>query len=297
MANRRFNVSEFSAEIGKKGFAKPNLFSVMISLPRAIQGLYDATTLPFRIESASLPSRSLMTLTQRYYGPERRIPYSFMNSTMRLNVILSENMVEREIFMAWQELAISGGGYGGPRHSGNRRPRQQMYNATYYDEIIGLVDIMQFSESPKYQDRPPIELSSGILRGISGDIANLVNDFNEYYNPINQSFTGSSTDRTIYPQYRIQLQEAYPVHIGDVSLDWAADGIAKLPVEIEYFISTERHPESLPIEALSHIEGLGRGILGGLNTFGPFFGAFRREGLAGGLRGLSRTLGRPASLF
>lgn len=290
MANRRFNVSEFSAEIGKKGLAKPNLFSVMITLPDALKYLFDTSAIPLRVESASIPSRSLMTLTQRYYGPERRIPYSFMNSTMRLNVILSESMVEREIFMAWQELAVSGGGYGGPRNSGNRRPREGMYNATYYDEIIGLVDIMQFAESPVRQVPSAFEISSGLIRG---DISNLLNDFFDVYNPLNRNYFGSSTDRTVFPQYRIQLQEAYPISIGDVSLDWSSDGVAKLPVEIEYFISTERHPESLPLEALANIERLGRGIIGGLNQFGPLIGLFRREGVAGGLRGLGQNLNIP----
>ena len=293
MANRRFNISEFTAEIGKKGVAKSNLFSVSITLPEALRFLFDTSVIPLRVESASIPQRSLMTLTQRYYGPERKIPYSFMNQTMRLNIVLSDTMVEREIFMAWQDLAVSGGRIGGYRKSQNRPilgfGGRGLHNASYYDEITGLVDILQFAENPTNQVPSAIEIASGVLQG---DILNLTQDLYQAYNPIFQNYYGSN-DRPIFPRYRIQLQEAYPLNVSDVVMDWSQDGIAKLAVDIEYFVATERHPESLPMEALTAIESLGRGIIGGLNQFGPVLGLFRREGLAGGSRALAQRIGIP----
>lgn len=285
MANRRFNVSEFAAEIGKRGVAKPNYFSVMLTLPSTIRGFFETSHIPLRIESAALPSRSLMTIEQRYHGPTRKMPYLFQNEPMRLRILLSENMIEREIFMAWQDMAISAGGRASYRRASGKATKVGGFDATFYDEMIGQVDIMQFAESPKFQLPSALGLATPVIRG-GADLQSFVGDIIDAFNPLNQNIYNAPGDRTVFPQYQIKLTEAYPINIDDVELDWGADGTAKLNVQMQYFTAEERHPDALPFENLYGLESLLRGAVNTLDRFSPLISLFTKNGLAGGVRGL-----------
>ena len=288
MANRRFNINEFTAEVRKRGIGKPNYFSVMITLPSKLSGFFNTSFLPLRIERASLPARSLDTIAQRYHGPERLIPYAFSYQPMTLQVVLSENMIEREIFMAWQDMAISSGGLASYRRGGGKAPKQGGFDSTFYDEMIGGVEIMQFAESPKFQKPTALNVASSILRG---DTRSLVGDIFEAFNPLNRNDFESQNDRVVFPQYRIKLEEAYPIAINDVDLDWSADGAAKMTVQMRYFISTERHPDALPFETMHGLESLLRGAANALDRFSPVVSLFARQGLSGGIRGITQQTG------
>jgi hypothetical protein len=288
MANRRFNVSEFSAEVGKRGVGRPNYFSVMITLPSKISGFFNTSFLPLRIESASLPARSLETIDQRYHGPTRMVPYAFQYQPMTLRVLLSENMIEREIFMAWQDMSISSGGLASYRRSGGRAPKAGGFDSTYYDEMIGSVEVMQFAESPRFQNINGLNVATSVIRG---DVKSLVNDVIDVFNPLNQNIFNAPGDRNVFPQYRVKLEEAYPHTISDVDLDWGADGAAKLNVQMRYFIATERHPDALPFENLYGLESLLRGAVNTLDRFSPLISLFTKNGLSGGVSGLAKQTG------
>jgi hypothetical protein len=289
MANRRFNVAEFSSEVGKRGLAKPSYFSVMISLPDSIKGFFDTSHIPLRIESASLPPRSLMTIDQNYHGPTRRIPYRHMNAPMRLKIALSENMIEREIFMAWQDLSISSGGLGSYRRSQGKAPKIGGFDSTFYDEMVGRVSLLQFAESPKFQVRTGIDLAQTLIRGGS-DLRGLVSDVIEQLNPLNTNFAGA-TDRSIFPQYKVTLEEAYPINISEIELDWASEGTAKMYVDMEYFIAYEQHPAALPFENMHGLESLLRGTSALYNRFSPLISVFSRNGISGGIRAIGSQVG------
>ena len=108
---------------------------------------------------------------------------------------------------------------------------------------------------------------------------------------LNQNIFDSENDRNIFPQYRIKLEEAYPIAINDVELDWGADGAAKMSVQMRYFISTERHPDALPFENLYALESLLRGAANTLDRFSPLISLFTKNGLSGGVRGLAEQTG------
>jgi len=288
MANRRFNISEFSTEIGKRGIGRPNYFSVMITLPSKISGFFNTSFLPLRIESASLPARSLETIDQRYHGPTRQIPYAFQYQPMNLRILLSENMIEREIFMAWQDMSISAGGLASYRRKDGKPLKTGGFDSTFYDEMIGSVDIMQFAESPKYQNPSALDVATSVIRG---DIKSMINDAIDAFNPLNQNIFNARGDRTVFPQYKVKLEEAYPHTISDVDLDWGADGAAKLTVQMRYFIATEKHPDALPFENLYGLESLLRGAVNALDKFSPLISLFVQNGLAGGVRGITNQVG------
>jgi hypothetical protein len=281
MGNRRFNVSEFSAEIGKRGTAKPSYFSVLLNMPPALRGFFDTSFLPLRIEHASLPSRSLMTIEQSYHGPVRNIPYRFMQQPMQLRIILSDNMIEREVLMAWQDLATSSGGRAGYRRGGSRSRGVGIFDSTFYDEIIGSVDILQFPETPQFQSEAATSVGEALALG---DLGTIFTNTADVIDPFNVNIFGST--QSVKPQYRVNLQEAFPLNIGDVELDWSAgDQVSKLTVQMEYFIATEEHPKAAARKSLYVAEDFIRrsDFLAG---FAPAISILTNTGVLGGTSGI-----------
>jgi len=282
MGDRRFNVSEFSSEIGKRGVAKPSYFSVLLNLPPAIRGFFDSAFLPFRIERASLPNRTLMTIDQRYHGPVRHIPYAFMHQPMDLRIVLSDNMVEREVLMTWQDLAVSSGGRAGYRRGGSRSRGVGIFDSTFYDEVTGSVDILQFPETPEFQSEAAVSIGKSLARG---DFGSILTNTADLIDPFNVNIFGSS-GQSIKPQYRVNLQEAFPISIGEVELDWAAgDQVAKLNVQMQFFTATEEHPKANALKSLYVAENFMRSspFLAG---FAPAVSLFTNIGVLGGSRGI-----------
>ena len=182
-----FNISEFSTELVKHGTAKAHNFSVIITPPAGVdeimQKLGVQSWLPLRIESVNLPSRSLMTFEQRYHGPTRFMPYSMIYTPVTLSIILSETMIEREFFMAWQDLVISV-----PRGPNTTRKNPSdvltgggRYDTTYYDESIkhGVLEIRQFAESPTGQgakaDNSLLNNIIGVAQAVGLDPSQIAN--------------------------------------------------------------------------------------------------------------------------
>jgi hypothetical protein len=122
-------------------------------------------------------------------------------------------------------------------------------------------------------------------------VQSLINDVIDAFNPLNRNIFNAPNDRIVFPQYRIKLEEAYPLAVNDVDLDWGADGGAKLNVQMRFFITTEKHPDALPFENLYGLESLLRGAAGALDRYSPLISLFRNEGLAGGVRGLVQQTG------
>lgn len=283
MGDRRFNVSEFSAEIGKRGVAKPSHFSVLLNLPPAIRNFFDTAFIPFRIERASLPNRTLMTIDQRYHGPVRQIPYAFMHQPMDLRIILSDNMIEREVLMSWQDLAVSSGGRAGYRRGGSRSRGVGIFDSTFYDEVTGSVDILQFPETPEFQSEAAVSITESLS---NGDFGSILTNTADLLNPFNLNIFGSSRSQSVRPQYRINLQEAFPINIGEVELDWASgDQIAKLNVQMQFFIATEEHPKANALKSLYVAENFMRSS-SFLAGFAPALSLFTNTGILGGSSGV-----------
>ena len=100
-----FGVNQFSAEIAKTGVARTSNFLVEIGAPGNLLNEV-SRSMPLRIEQVSIPSRTLTTFAQNYYGPPREIPYRYTSSPVSLTILLSEDMREREFFMQWQDLFV-----------------------------------------------------------------------------------------------------------------------------------------------------------------------------------------------
>ena len=212
-----FGVNQFSAEIAKTGVARTSNFLVEIGAPGNLLNEV-SRSMPLRIEQVSIPSRTLTTFTQNYYGPPREIPYRYTSSPVSLTILLSEDMREREFFMQWQDLFV-----------GTRRVKQTnptaIYDCGYFKECVGSVTIKQYGESPSSQGR---NQSSSLL----GDIKDVADTFginsSAILNPFGFDVFGIAGKENLNLKhlYTIELVEAYPITVNEVQMNWGDDSFA-----------------------------------------------------------------------
>ena len=275
-----FGVNEFSAEIAKSGVARTSNFLVEIGAPGGL--LMDTKSMPLRIEQVSIPSRTLTTFAQNYYGPPREIPYRYTSAPVSLTILLSEDMREREFFMQWQDLFV-----------GKRRNQESLptgiYDCGYFKESVGSVTIKQYGESPSSQGR---NRSSSLL----GDIKDAAEAFgvntSAILNPLGFDIFGTSGKDNLNLKniYTIKLIEAYPITVNEIQMNWSDDAFAKLQVEMRYTYVTENHPMSDITGAMGK-SFLRQGIEA-FQKFSPIFSLVKSQGLGGAIRSTISSTGQ-----
>jgi len=290
-----FDINAFAAELGKRGTAKPYLFSVVISPPSKLLTEMKETqvALPLRIERVSMPRRSIETIgNTQFHGPERKIAYGVTYSNINLDILLSENMIERELFMRWQDAMFA--------KNIRADVREQIYDSAYYDDYKGEFQIYQYAESPAYQGA---ESRSGLLDTIIGTAQAIGINTSAIANPFGINLgIGREPKRNVQPCYTITLNEAYPISVSDVGLDWGASDSAKLSVEMQFRTITEVHSGVKGMDAQGGLASLVRNGINTLNAFRPAISLIKSNGLggalnAGGNASLNSAAGGTRGLF
>lgn len=231
-----FKIGEFNSEIAKSGFARPAFFMMMITLPHQLISSFPefSKSIPFRVESAALPTRIILTHDQRYYGPQRRIPYGFVSQDLHFSVILSEDMREREVFMRWQDMLV-----GASRTTKSGSAKAAIFDAGYYsDAIMGAsVELRAYATSPAMQGGPHgptlVNELTDIARAFGFDPSVATSPFG-----IDIGLSGSN--RNIDAAYTVTLVEPFPINVQEVPLAWNDDGYGKLNVIMQYRYTVEQ---------------------------------------------------------
>jgi len=135
-----FSVTDFTSSLGR-GVAKTSHFEVIFTTPRALVGR--TTTLArlrFRCDSVNLPQRAPLSTDVKYYGAQRKYFYGSQPTPITMTFILSEDLAERDFFMAWQDVAI-----GNVRQTGQRLGG---FGVGYYEDYVcNKIDILKYTES------------------------------------------------------------------------------------------------------------------------------------------------------
>ena len=197
-----FNVENMKTSLGKSGFAKTDLFEVLITGPGDPNLSRD---LSVRADTVDIPGRNL-TLTEHKFnntGPFNRIPTMQTYTDVTMTLILSEDMREKEFFEIWQNKIMDTGAFEVNERSAEFNPmtgemqldaQSALYNLNrsnarfmhnYFDKYVGRVEIRHYG-------------SGGQLGAIH------------------------------------QLQEAYPVSIAPISLNWGEESVMRLAVSFAY---------------------------------------------------------------
>ena len=180
------DLQRFMSTMNQQPPARTSNFEVRIT-----SKLGSVNDLTFRAESVALPGRSVSTTDFFDAGPTRKMGYSAIYLETAINFILSERYNEKEYFDQWIDAIV------GP-HRVQRNPGGNRFNAGYYDDYKGTIEIQNFSESgqPTYKttliEAFPINISPVQLDWSSGDISKLNVTFTyRYYEHTNGTVGGS----------------------------------------------------------------------------------------------------------
>ena len=236
--NRNTEVNKFRSFISEgNGLARTNRYMVVINFPNKLitqqnldqefeeyQIASDYTNslhksikdrLFFFCESASIPGRTIADETKDdLYGPERKIARGVNYDDLTLTFYMGEDMAEHQLFKSWQNMAIN----------------PYTYNANYYDEYVGSIDIfplVSVKVNPELQPQPTNSATSTLA-----DKA--MSFFGKRKEPIaNNQHIGPMANATIGASF-VHVMEAFPKTISDISVSYGTGDLVKLSVTFTY---------------------------------------------------------------
>jgi hypothetical protein len=131
-ANQPGEINNFMSTIRNGGVAKPNMYSVMMFPPKAVDSkrseLYKTTSM--LCESASFPSINILTSQFRTYGPFIEMPYIRVNEPITLTFITDAKMSSKVLFDEWMDMIIN----------------PDTNNVRLYSDFVGTITLMQKSQ-------------------------------------------------------------------------------------------------------------------------------------------------------
>ena len=230
------NIQRFMSNMSQKPPAKTSHFDVIIT--SKIGGNSDLT---LRAENVSLPGRAVSTTDFFDVGPTRQMGYSAVYLESSISFILSDSYDEKEYFDKWVDVIV------GP-HRTKRSPGGDRFNAGYYDDYKGTVEIWNYDENSRATYRTklieawPKTISPVQLDWGSSDFAKLNVTFTYRY----------------YEQHNVSTSEAMMGGIGDGAPNARTAEVAR----------QNQLTGGLQDTGSGSGSGAGRRSIGGLNDYG-----------------------------
>jgi len=123
------------------GLAKSSHFEVRFGFPTRLNvGAREDEVLSLRCDSISFPSRAPLSSDVKHFGPTTKRIYGFDSAPITATIILSQNMVERDLFLRWQDIAV-----GDSRRS--RDSQAGSFLVGYYENYVSDITINKYNES------------------------------------------------------------------------------------------------------------------------------------------------------
>lgn len=130
------SILRFFSNLRKGGVASTATFEVMINAPDGNRD--QERDLLFRCSSVDLPGRGIQTKESVTYGAPYNVAVSGTGNTCEVEIILSENLVERDYILKWQDKIL--GNHRSGRTSGN------MWDIGYYSDYVRTLDIYKIND-------------------------------------------------------------------------------------------------------------------------------------------------------
>lgn len=105
-----FSISSLKANLK---IVRPNLFYVKINPATFLWDKYgfsdfgETDKFKYRCEAAELPGRTIATTDDSSFGPTAKLAYDMTYNDINLQIIASEDMIERKIFEEWMDGIVT----------------------------------------------------------------------------------------------------------------------------------------------------------------------------------------------
>jgi hypothetical protein len=200
------NISELNEVIGGEDFARNNMYSIEIYMPRGHKGMGTsggkgylgefytgadmekggAKFLSYKSKQVSLPGKSVGTIDGKRFGPVFKVANDLILDTTSMIFMCGEDYAEHRFFDGWLSAIIGQVKHGTGHSQSSPKKHRQVYTLSYYEDYVGQVNII------------PLDRQGGA-------IANVV------------------------------LMEAYPSTVGPIEYTWGSEGeIAQFTVTWTY---------------------------------------------------------------
>ena len=191
-----FNVQNMVSSLNKSGIAKSDHFEVMITGP--VGGAEDSRDLTVRADTVDIPGRNFGVVDHKFtnVGPINRIPTMQTYTDVTVSFLLSEDIREKEYFEVWQDKIMDTGAFEvtGGREGNNLSVGDVNFNTEYSNTRF------MHKYFDKYIGRVEIR-----QYGSGGNLASIHT-----------------------------LNEAYPIAVAPIGMNWGDDQPAKLAVTFAY---------------------------------------------------------------
>lgn len=204
-----FSIERMLGELNKSGLATSSHFEVFIHGGKGI----GEQELRFRVDSIDLPGRTFAPIDHKFtnMGPVNRIPGQQFYSDVTATVLLSEDMREKEYFEWWHEKICNTGAY-------------ESKTDTKTDSINAAAETEANENLTEY-----VPITSPYNFNYSNSPFTH-NYFDEYIGTVVIRQYGHMGDlRSIHT-----LNEAYPIIISPISMNWNSEEPARMQVSFAY---------------------------------------------------------------
>lgn len=177
------------------GVAKANKYAVSIAPNNAltkIGGLDVMRDLVFLCENAEFPGRTIVTSDVRYYGPVFKFPFQTSYNEVNFTFICRDGFYEKGLMDSWMEIINP----------------VRTYDFAYKTDYATRIDIFQFSEFGETVTRANSPTAEEAAAGM----------------------TSTRTGKLLKPIYQTTLENAFPINIGAMTLNWGDDQYHRLTV-------------------------------------------------------------------
>lgn len=128
-----FDINQFRASFALTGEpASPSKYEFEIIGAPDYLDFKSYAHLKFRCESTDIPGRLLATTESKEYGPLRKIPYAGIYSDLTATFIVSDSMLEKNIFEDWHKKIVD---------------NETDSDVEYYNNFIGSLRITQYNKT------------------------------------------------------------------------------------------------------------------------------------------------------
>jgi hypothetical protein len=130
------SILSFFTELSKGGVASAATFEVMINAPNGNRD--QERDLLFRCSSVDLPGKGIQVKESITYGAPHPVAITGTGNSCEIEIILSENLVERDYILKWQDKIL--GNHRNGKLSGN------MWDIGYYKDYVRNLDIYKIND-------------------------------------------------------------------------------------------------------------------------------------------------------